>query len=759
MRGSTFSQCVNGYNRIRHAFRVPTTILAVAALMVPGTALGGINQAAKVGVHVMPHDAQRSCNEDMPEISGCADISTTLAGCGDIDFFPVFFEVVEYQGVEYGMTWPGTYSCAFTSCSDLKIGDVTRPGDGVSHAWFGCQPGPVAIPGWGWTTVNDSGPVRVVPYWRTGEITIGDCGGNLDDIEHVFCAGVCGAPGDDACGETYNPLNISKTDGLGGECTAPSQDLIYTIRYDSPNPNLIHDVTLADYLPSELEFVSATDGGTYDAGEHTVTWDIGPLGQDAADSAKVVAHVPAATSYGTLLTNRCRITGLETGPSEVEMLTTVCTGGFQALTISKSDGLGGDCTVPGAELTYSIICANSENPASVHDVILTDFLPLEIGFVSASDSGTYDAGQHTVTWYVGTLGSGAAESVEAYVSVSATTDPGAMLVNGCRIVCNEAPAAEIAETTMVCPLFFEPLALTKRARGSSIGTIFPGDDVTYTIIYNNNANPYAVHGVILRDELPTETIYVSATDGGVYDSENHAVTWDIGTLAPYAAGSRRVIAKVPLETDPGTVITNLCEVFSDETPRSVTTKQTYLSGAGECMIAVHVFPHQQTMTCNEIASSVTYCEDILTTAELCDVDVFPVFFELWECQGIAYGLTWPSEWGEMVFTSCSDVTDGDIVSPGDGVSHQWSSCRTDYLVIPGYGRLIADGPGLVEIIPHPSTGKMNLTTCGGYAYELFPMGGFAYRGGACGAAGDYITCGGAQRTVPTTWSSIKAMFK
>jgi hypothetical protein len=66
---------------------------------------------------------------------------------------------------------------------------------------------------------------------------------------------------------------------------------------------------------------------------------------------------------------------------------------------------------------------------------------------------------------------------------------------------------------------------------------------------------------------------------------------------------------------------------------------------------------------------------------------------------------------------------------------------------------------LVEIIPHPSTEVMNLTTCGGYEYRLDPMGGFAYRGGACGAAGDQINCWGPQRTVPSTWSSIKAMFK
>ena len=215
---------------------------------------------------------------------------------------------------------------------------------------------------------------------------------------------------------------------------------------------------------------------------------------------------------------------------------------------------------------------------------------------------------------------------------------------------------------------------------------------------------------------------------------------------------------VPLETQPGTVLANLCEIFSEEAPRSAATEQTYISGFGECMMAVHVMPHHPT-TCAEIASDITDCEDIETTTDVCDVDVFPVFFEIVECRGMKYGLSWPSEWGEMVFTSCSDLTEGNPVLPGDGVSHSWIDCRTDYLLIPGYGRLVAGSPGMIEIVPHPATGTIRLTTCPGYDYWALPMGGYAFRAGACGATGDEISCGGPQRTVPTTWGDIKAMFR
>jgi uncharacterized repeat protein (TIGR01451 family) len=735
-----------------------TWVIVALTVTMPRPARCGANQNAKVAVHVLPHDGGRTCAQGMPEILGCADISTTLAGCGDIDFFPVFFEVAEYQGVEYGMTWPGSYSCAFTSCSDLTIGDIVRPGDGTSHAWTGCQPGPIAIPGWGWTTVQDSGEVRLTPHPTTGEITIGDCAGILDDIEHVSCAGVCGTYGDDPCGSGYNPLNLAKSDGLDGECTAPGQDLTYTIRYDSPNFNLVHDVTLVDYLPPEVEFVSATGGGTYDVGPHTVTWAIGTLGQYDSDSVQVTAHVLPETPYGTLLNNGAHIACLETGPTEVEILTTVCAGGFQPLWIEKTDGLGGNCTVPGAGITYSITCANQGNPASVHNVVMTDFLPEEVEFIAAADSGLYDPEQHSITWEVGTLASEASGMVEAQVAVATATDPGALLINRCRAVCSEAPVAERAETTQVCPSVFGPLGLEKRGTGSHSRPVFPGDDITYTLTYRNGANPYAVHGAVLRDSLPTQTTYVSAGGGGVYDDQSHTVTWDIGTLASNEGGSRQVVVNVPLETEPGTVITNLCEIVSDEAPGSEATARKTVIGFGECMMAVHVLPHQPTMTCAQAAPDVDGCDDVATTTGACDVDVFPVFFEILECQGVAYGLNWPIEWGEMFFTSCSDVTVGEIALPGDGISHLWTGCRTDYLILPGYGRLIADTPGLIELIPHPTTGVISLTTCGGYEYEVLPMG-LAFRAGVCGAEGDRIDCGGPQQTRPTTWSGIKAMFR
>jgi hypothetical protein len=176
-------------------------VVAVAlTLVLSATAFAGANYGvAKVAVHVDVHGS-RSCTKGFPTgIAGCGDIVFELAGA-DADCFPVFFDLVEYQGAEYSMTWPGLYSTVFTSCSDLTIGGITFTGDGVSHAWTACQPGPVCMPGWAW--IFDYGMVCVAPHPETGRVVIADCEGLMDDPICVFCAGIGGFTGDDPCEPT-----------------------------------------------------------------------------------------------------------------------------------------------------------------------------------------------------------------------------------------------------------------------------------------------------------------------------------------------------------------------------------------------------------------------------------------------------------------------------------------------------------------------------------------------------------------------------
>ena len=176
-------------------------VVAMLIVCFAGQALAGLNVNGKVSVHVIPH-ASRSCTKSYPVITACEDIIFTETG-PDVDAFPVFFDLAEYQGLDFSMMWPGTYSTVYTSCSDLTIGGIVWPGDGVSHAWTACQASDIAVPGWAW--IYDVGQVCMMPHPGTGYISAGDCqgGATADTIPFAstYCAGIGGTAGVDPCAQ------------------------------------------------------------------------------------------------------------------------------------------------------------------------------------------------------------------------------------------------------------------------------------------------------------------------------------------------------------------------------------------------------------------------------------------------------------------------------------------------------------------------------------------------------------------------------
>jgi hypothetical protein len=177
--------------------RLVIAIMVIAIVAsVASPCLAGNNPLGKVAVHVRPHNAKLACNAGT--ILDCTDVVETEASFS-VDAFPVFYDLVEFLGVEYGLNWPAwTYSAAFTSCSDLVIDAVDWPGSGAAHTWTSCQTG-VAIPSFVWLYADGAGQICPTDNPSVGAIRILDCSEALDIPTSVFCAGVYGATGDDPC--------------------------------------------------------------------------------------------------------------------------------------------------------------------------------------------------------------------------------------------------------------------------------------------------------------------------------------------------------------------------------------------------------------------------------------------------------------------------------------------------------------------------------------------------------------------------------
>jgi uncharacterized repeat protein (TIGR01451 family) len=605
--------------------------LWLSILLIPGLVVGGGNPAAKVAVHVMPHDAHRTCNSGVPEAVICLDINTTYEGCGDMDVFPVFYDVSEYLGVEYGLDWPGTESCTFTHCSDLRIGEIVWPGDGISQVWFSCQPGPTAIPGWGWIYTTEPGLVSVAPHPYAQEVHILDCLEALDQPIYRASAGVCGFPGDDPC-------------------------------------------------------FGASDG---------------------------------------------------------------------VLTLDVSDSVGTGCVLAGHYITYTIVYENASDIRALSNVVIKNTLPEEVKFISATAGGGYVSSTHKVVWQLGDIAPGFKDSVQIRARVLIETLPDIDIVDNCIAFEDQAAKAASAETTSICADTFAPMGLTKDDGLGGAG-ITAGDTIDYTIYYDNIANEAPMHSVLVRDLLATGVGFRSASHGGTYSAPDHQVFWELGTVGAGEEGCVHVVVETAFDLYYRDVITNICEIVSDEIRPVVAEKQTRVTEVLGRYAGLHVLPVNRNRSCADMASGVEVCDDIETEIEGCGfVHVFPVFVDIPDCQAVSYRLTWPDEWSDMTFTSCSDATAGNLVRPGDEISHSWFTCKSGALVITGWGEVFATGPGRVEI-PYDGTGYATVTTCDGRTLGTE----VPFACGVCGSPGEDPPCGGGPTNVrATTWGEIKAMFR
>src|SRR5262249_54733053 len=154
-------------------------------------------------------------------------------------------------------------------------------------------------------------------------------------------------------------------------------------------------------------------------------------------SVQMVVRAASPLANGTVITNNTlAIDSAETAPVSGSAVTTTVS---SAPTLAVVAADSPDPVVAGANLTYALSYSNTGN-ADATTVVVTDTLPPNTSFVSATGGGTLSAG--VVTWNVGTLAAGATGSLQLVVKVNSP------LANGTTIT-NSALSIDSAQTTPV----------------------------------------------------------------------------------------------------------------------------------------------------------------------------------------------------------------------------------------------------------------------------------------------------------------------
>jgi len=124
-----------------------------------------------------------------------------------------------------------------------------------------------------------------------------------------ICGGFAPPPGTQGTPPPQDPVVVFTM--TTSATTTPGSLLHYKLDYANIGPAPSQSAQIVDYLPAQVTFVSASNGGVFNAGTRTVTWNLGtvPISRGSRD---LVVRVRTTTGAGTVITNRAEFTGLLT---------------------------------------------------------------------------------------------------------------------------------------------------------------------------------------------------------------------------------------------------------------------------------------------------------------------------------------------------------------------------------------------------------------------------------------------------------------
>ncbi|MFH0815458.1 MAG: lamin tail domain-containing protein [Methanobacteriota archaeon] len=331
---------------------------------------------------------------------------------------------------------------------------------------------------------------------------------------------------------------------------APRDLVTFTLWYNNTGDGNAKNVWLNDTLPTGMTYAGASVAPSSINGQ-LLTWYFANVIHDTVNSLSVSATIDLSVVDGSVLTNSASLAYSDQlrrpMASSSDAVAVTCV--RPQITVVKIADLS--IAAPGDDVTYTIHYNNTGSRNAAH-VWLNDTLPVGMTYVSSSTPYVSVAGQ-TYGWYFTSVAPGA-HFLTLVAHIPSSTPVGTALINVAALAYTDQSSRQLPSSSSAWTIVVSaPSPSIAVAKVVDVPTPSPGDDITYTIHYNNTGSGEAGH-VWLNDTLPVGTTFVSssvlpnATSGQVQ-------YWHFVAVAPgnhFITVQAQIGSAVPL----GTVLTN-----------------------------------------------------------------------------------------------------------------------------------------------------------------------------------------------------------
>jgi uncharacterized repeat protein (TIGR01451 family) len=321
--------------------------------------------------------------------------------------------------------------------------------------------------------------------------------------------------------------------------------LTYTITAVNLGPSTLTSITLSNSLSALLDnFTYAPDHGNY----NPVNGVWSGLVLAAGDSATLTLQADVPDNVTGAATNST--TGFVPPGVTDPDLTNNSASDIDTILATPDVAIfkAGPANVyAGTNFNYTITVTNS-GFATASNVVVSDVLPTNVLFVSASGNGTTNSG--AASWNLGNL----AASGTSNLTLTVTAPPSGNITNIATVAASTVDSNPGNNTSLQVATTVTPVAdltIGKTAPASVVAT----SNFVYTISITN-LGPSTASGVVVTDTLPAAVTFVSASGGGV--NNGGTVSWALGSFISGQASNLILTVKAPASGS----ITNTAKINS-----------------------------------------------------------------------------------------------------------------------------------------------------------------------------------------------------